>query len=242
MRVDASSMGSDTDSREKSRNGENEYGQDANIRVIAYASLRLATVNVNALATHYSSCPEGDAPPCPIHARIIITWGGFSPIVLLCLPFNDKPCTFSVTVRPSFIINTLRDPGSFKNFFLSPFLERKYVGFNRNDTRSIENSTSSPIIKISKKKKGRTKCRSNPKSVEMDAVFSRITYTKTKRKWKGNKGGRKGKEGTPERRASWGVNSRRIFMGRLVEQGLRKLVNRLIALNDERRDFSGNTG
>lgn len=28
-------------------------------------------------------------------------------------------------------------------------------------------------------------------------------------------------------------------MGRLVEQGLRKLVNRLIALNDERRDFSG---
>lgn len=36
-----------------------------------------------------------------------------------------------------------------------------------------------------------------------------------------------------------GVNSRRIFMGRLVEQGLRKLVNRLIALNDERRDFSG---
>lgn len=153
MRVDASSMGSDTDSREKSRNGENEYGQDANIRVIAYASLRLATVNVNALATHYSSCPEGDAPPCPIHARIIITWGGFSPIVLLCLPFNDKPCTFSVTVRPSFIINTLRDPGSFKNFFLSPFLERKYVGFNRNDTRSIENSTSSPIIKISKKKK-----------------------------------------------------------------------------------------
>lgn len=153
MRVDASSMGSDTDSREKSRNGENEYGQDANIRVIAYASLRLATVNVNALATHYSSCPEGDAPPCPIHARIIITWGGFSPIVLLCLLFNDKPCTFSVTVRPSFIINTLRDPGSFKNFFLSPFLERKYVGFNGNDIRSIENSTSSPIIKISKKKK-----------------------------------------------------------------------------------------
>lgn len=80
----------------------------------------------------------------------------------------------------------------------------------------------------------------------MDAVFSRITYSKTKRKWKGNEegkeGDRKGKEGTPERRASWGVNSRRIFMGRLVEQGLRKLVNRLIALNDERRDFSGNTG
>lgn len=76
----------------------------------------------------------------------------------------------------------------------------------------------------------------------MDAVFSRITYSKTKRKWKGNEGGRKGKEGIPERRASWGVNSRRIFMGRLVEQGLRKLVNRLIALNDERRDFSGNIG
>lgn len=65
--------------------------------------------------------------------------------------------------------------------------------------------------------------------------------TKVEREWE-REGRRKGKEGTPERRASWGVNSRRIFMGRLVEQGLRKLVNRLIALNDERRDFSGNTG
>lgn len=36
-----------------------------------------------------------------------------------------------------------------------------------------------------------------------------------------------------------GVNSRRIFMARLVDQGLRKLVNQLMALNDERRDFSG---
>lgn len=136
----------------KNRETGNEYGQNANIRVIAYASLRLATVNVNALATHYSSCPEGDAPSCPIYARIIITWGDF-PIVLLCLPFNDKPCTFSVTVL--FIINTLRDPGSsrekFRFTFVS-FLERKHVGWKR----SIENEFLDRV-QVKKKKKRREK-------------------------------------------------------------------------------------
>lgn len=60
----------------------------------------------------------------------------------------------------------------------------------------------------------------------------------TKRRGDENEGGRKKEEEFP-RGEQAGVNSRRIFMGRLVEQGLRKLVNRLIALNDERRDFSG---
>lgn len=57
------------------------------------------------------------------------------------------------------------------------------------------------------------------------------------RREEGREGEREKKELPREEQA--GVNSRRIFMGRLVEQGLRKLVNRLIALNDERRDFSG---
>lgn len=57
------------------------------------------------------------------------------------------------------------------------------------------------------------------------------------RREEGREGEREKKELPREEQA--GVNSRRIFMGRLVEQGLRKLVNGLIALNDERRDFSG---